>query len=74
MKRITFHLSGVKPIQIERRKKNPEGGFDYIKKKICMNTVSETFNNEADGLAYMAHYLENHKGHKVTKHYFTNVK
>lgn len=73
MKRITMHLKGVKPITIERKKKNPDGGYDYIKKKICLNTVAQECDSEEEGLAYMAHYLENHKGHKVTKYYFSNV-
>ena len=73
MLRITMHLSGVNQITTERKKKNKDGSYDYIKKKICMNTITSTCNSEAEGLAYMAHYLENHKKHKVTKHYFTNL-
>lgn len=69
-----MHLSGVKPILTERKVKNSDGSYDYIKKKICLNTVAQEVASESEGLAFMAHYLSNHKNHKVTKHYFTNVK
>ncbi len=74
MKRITMHLSGVKPIFSEKRIPREGGGYDIQKKKICINTVASTCESEDEGLAYMAHYLENHKGHKVTKFYFSNIK
>lgn len=69
-----MHLSGVKPFTIERKKKNADGGYDFIKKKICMNTVAQKVESEEEGMAYMAHYLETHKGHKVTKYYFSNIR
>ena len=74
MKRITMHLSGAKQITVERKVVRNNGGFDYVKKKICYNTVTQTVNSEDEGIVYMNHYLENHKGVKITKHYFTNLK
>ena len=74
MKRITFHLSGVTPITVEKRVRRENGGHDVVTKKICMNTVAIECLDESEGLAHMAQYLENHKSHTVTKHYFSNIK
>jgi len=73
MQRITIHLSGVKPIITEKKVKSSNGTYEYVKKKIGLNTVTNTVKNEAEGMTYMSHYLNSHNGHKVTKYYFSNV-
>jgi hypothetical protein len=73
MKRITMHLRGVKPVLTEKKKRNKDGTYEYIKKMKCMNTVTSICKDENEGKAFMAHYLESHRGVKVTKYYFTNV-
>lgn len=73
MKRITMHLRGVKPVLTEKKKRNKDGSYEFIKKMKCMNTVTSVCNDEDSGLAYMAHYLESHRGVNVTKYYFSNI-
>jgi len=73
MIRITMHLRGIKPVLTENKKRNKDGSYEYIKKMKCMNTVASICSSEDADLAFMAHYLDSHKGVKVTKHYFTNV-
>jgi len=73
MKRITMHLRGVKQVLTEKKTRNKDGVYEYEKKMKCMNTVACVCKDEDAGKAYMAHYLDSHKGVKVTKFYFTNV-
>lgn len=72
MKRITIHLSGVKKITTEKKIKK-DGVNIFVKKTICLNTVTTNVKNEAEGRAFMSFYLDNHRGHKITKHYYTNT-
>jgi len=74
MKRITIHLSGVKQILTEKKVKNDNNGYDYVKKKICINTITKKVFNDEDGITFMNNYIERHRGQKVTKYYFTNIK
>lgn len=73
MKRITMHLKGVKQVLTEKKKRNKDGTYEYIKKMKCMNTVAAICKDEAECMTYMAHYLDTHKKHKVVDYYFTNV-
>ncbi len=77
MMRITMHLKGAKQIRVDRKTKIAKedgGGFNYFKKTICYNTITSICNTEEEGLNFMSHYLDTHRGIKVTKHYFTNIK
>ena len=78
MKRLTVHLSGVKPILVTTKKYNKSTNkYDYSKKKKTINTITFTCNSEDEGLTYMSTYIENRekkdKGVKITKHYFSNI-
>lgn len=66
MKRITFHLSGVKKFLTEDKKTGKN-------KSIIINTISHIIKNEEEGLAFMSQYLTNNKDVSVTKYYFSNV-
>jgi hypothetical protein len=74
MIRITFHLSGVTPYTQELKKlnKNTES-FEYTKKVVVHNTIALNCPSESAGLIYMNNYVNNRKGVRVTKHYFSNI-
>lgn len=77
MRRITFHLTNVKPKMVTIKKYNEETKkFDFSKKKIIKNTISSEHKTDEEGIAYMHQFLseKENQGLKVTKYYFSNVK
>jgi hypothetical protein len=78
MKRITFHLTNVKPILVTTKTFNKSTEkYDYTKKKKTITTVSFECKTEEEGLSYMNNYVDDkqkkEKSIEVTKHYFSNI-
>jgi len=77
MKRITMHLSGVKPQLVEFKNKNKDTGrYDFFNKKIIRNTIAQEFGTEGECISYMNDFIERNEelknDIKVTKHYLSN--